>query len=67
MEGEVRLLVIPAYHLHALWVITAKQENFIVPASLPAEYRVRIKIRVYTAKQFFAALRRFRPIVGTSL
>ncbi len=65
MEGEVRLLVIPGYHLHALWVITAKHENFIVLAAFPAEYKKKIKVRVNSASEFFKVLGKLHPIAAS--
>ena len=63
-DSVARLLIVPAYHIHAIWCVndrTGLQRVFVVDA--PMSRRIRAGDD-YSSKDFLIALRRERPIAG---
>lgn len=63
LDGIVRLLVVPAYHLHAFWIVDVEQRVIVIDC--PAEYlSVLTPRRLFSAEEFLGGLRSVRHIEG---
>lgn len=60
---EARLLVAPAYHLHAFWLV-GDGESSVVVSDFPEGSLALRRERLYPEAEFLMALRRADPITG---
>lgn len=66
---QARLLSVPAYHLHAFWLIdsTAPEDDsrqLIVVIEAPSEYGFELRTKHYTPTEFLNKLRQVRHVQG---
>jgi hypothetical protein len=60
----VRLLIAPAYHLHAFWLLDDHDESFVVVVDVARPLQGLGGPPPYPAAQFLAALREVKPVTG---
>lgn len=62
-EAVVRLLVVPAYHLHAFWILDAGKQSVVVVSAPEGRTGLQTKV-VYTVEKFLDKLRDERHVEG---
>lgn len=65
IDPLVRLLIVPAYHLHAFWLKEGEGSQVLV-VDMPQTYTKLQGARLYTAKEFLDTLAQEQHIVGLS-
>lgn len=66
-DGEVRLLVAPAFHVYAFWIIHDDGDQSIVIVDAPLEYKTLVKHKTFTSLEFLDELRSVRHITGLEI
>lgn len=62
----VRLLIVPAYHVHAFWLIEGGTSNIVV-ADMPQSFAKLQTGKLYCAKEFLEALSQEQHIIGINV
>jgi hypothetical protein len=62
-DAIARLLILPAYYLHALWLIGSHQGHIVI-ADRPAAYEALRLEHLYTTAEFLAAVAEQQPASG---
>lgn len=65
-DPRVRLLVVPAYYLHALWLQDAGQDQILI-ADRPDQYRQILYENLYPSTDFVQLLAGLPPVSGLPL
>jgi hypothetical protein len=64
--SSVRLLIVPAYYMHCLW-LQSERGSYIVLADRPDAYTLFEYSRLYSSEEFLDALRRTQHATGIPL